>query len=78
MNHSEIVKRVERLENKMVKPEYITILQMGKMLGISRSTLHRMVHSEGFYPAIKLGKRVLINKKDLEKWLDERRINKEG
>ena len=78
MSHSEIVKRLERLENKIVKPEYITVLQMEKMLGISRSTAHRMVHSEGFYPAIKLDKRVLINKKDLEKWLDERRINKEG
>ncbi len=74
---SEIKKEPEKIERQVNNLEYITPIQMQKKLGLSRSTVYRIIHSENFYPAIKLEKRVLINKIELKKWLDEHRINKE-
>lgn len=49
----------------------ITITELGKRLTISRSAAYNLANSEGFYPAFRIGKRVLVRVSALEKWLDE-------
>lgn len=49
----------------------ITVPELGKRLHISRSAAYQLASAEGFYPAFRLGKRVLIRVGALEKWLAE-------
>lgn len=49
----------------------ITIPEMGKRLHLSRSAAYNLANAAGFYPAFRIGKRVLVRVDALEKWLDE-------
>lgn len=49
----------------------ITVQEMGKRLGVSRAMAYNLVNAQGFYPAFRIGKRVLVRLDSLEKWLDE-------
>ena len=49
----------------------ITVEEMGKQLGISRPTAYQLANSEGF-PAIRIGRRLVIPVTAFEKWLMER------
>lgn len=49
----------------------ISVSDMGKTLGISRASAYNLVHSDGFYPAVRVGGRVLIRVSALEKWVEE-------
>ena len=49
----------------------ITVPEMSKRLGVSRAMAYNLINAEGFYPAFRIGKRVLIRVEALEKWLDE-------
>ena len=49
----------------------ITVPEMGKRLGVSRAMAYNLVNAHGFYPAFRIGRRVLIRVAALEKWLDE-------
>ena len=40
------------------------------LLQVSRPTAYNLVHTEGF-PVIRLGRRLLIPRAGLERWLDE-------
>ena len=44
--------------------------EAAQLLGISSSKMYEVVRIEGF-PSIRVGKRVLVNAKRLEAWLDE-------
>lgn len=44
--------------------------ELGKLFPIGKNNLYNMVHQEGF-PKIVIGKRILIPKSGLEKWLME-------
>ena len=41
------------------------------LFGISRSTVYRLCQQPGF-PAFRIGKRVVIDPDELEKWINER------
>ena len=60
----------ERRDDAMEK-NCITVTEMGERMGISRSMAYTLANSQGFYPAFRLGKRVLVSITALEKWLDE-------
>ena len=47
----------------------ISVEEMGKRMSISRATAFALVRQKGF-PAISLGRRILIPVASLEKWLD--------
>ena len=49
----------------------ITVPEMGKRLGVSRAMAYNLVNAQGFYPAFRIGKRVLVRVDALQKWLDE-------
>lgn len=55
-----------------VKQERLTLSvpEAAALIGVSPSKMYEIVRSEGF-PAIRVGKRVLVNAKRLEAWLDE-------
>lgn len=58
--------------NIPVKQERLTLSvpEAAALIGVSTSKMYELVRSEGF-PAIRVGKRVLVNAKKLEAWLDE-------
>lgn len=47
----------------------ISIEEMGHRLGISRTLAYQMARSEGF-PAVRLGRRLVVPVAALERWLD--------
>lgn len=49
----------------------ITVSEMGKRLCISRASAYNLANRADFYPAIRLGKRLLINTDALHRWLNE-------
>ena len=50
-------------------PLFLTIEEMGWLLGVSRAGAYAVAHSEGF-PLIRLGKRMVVSRDALFEWLD--------
>ena len=58
------------VDNKMT----LTVEEMAEMIGISRSVAYQLVKERDF-PVIRVSeRRLIIPKKSLEKWLDERAV----
>ncbi len=49
----------------------LSVKEASESLGISRPTMYRLIHSEGF-PVIYVAGRTLIHKKKLEEWAAKR------
>ena len=47
----------------------LSVEEMGELLGVSRQTAYNLIHRTDF-PTLRIGKRVLIPKKQLEAWMD--------
>lgn len=47
----------------------LSVEEMGELLGVSRQTAYNLIHRADF-PTLRIGKRVLIPKKQLEAWMD--------
>lgn len=56
------------MENRVAS--CISVPEMAKRLGVSRATAYRLAISEGF-PTIRVGRRLLVNEKMFETWMDE-------
>lgn len=54
------------MENKMT----ITVNELSKYLGISRSIAYELVNSDGF-PSFRIGKKILINVDALRDWINQ-------
>lgn len=54
---------------------FYTVDEIGKIFKMGKTTAYRLVSSSGF-PQIKLNKKILIPKKDLDKWVSQN-LNKE-
>ena len=52
----------------MIEPNNLTVSQFMTYQNISRKTAYRLVHDESFYPAFRIGKKILINLDKLRKW----------
>lgn len=48
----------------------LTVPEAAQVIGISRAKAYQLVRSEGF-PTIKIGSKLLVSAKGLERWLDE-------
>lgn len=50
-------------------PIMLSVTEVAKFLGISRTNAYELIHAEGF-PKIQLGKRIVIPKDKLLDWLN--------
>lgn len=48
-----------------------SVSELGKALGIGRSSAYELIHSEGF-PAVQIGRRLIVPIDALNEWLKER------
>lgn len=57
---------------KPIKQEKLTLSvpEAAALIGVSQSHMYELCRIEGF-PAIKIGRRILVHAKRLEIWLDE-------
>lgn len=55
-------------------PMYLTIEEVGYLLGISRAGAYTFAHSEGF-PLIRVGKRMVVPRDALLIWLENQHSN---
>ena len=51
-------------------PIMLSVTDMAKFLGISRTNAYELIHTAGF-PKIQLGKRIVIPKDKLLEWLNK-------
>ena len=47
----------------------LSVEEAGQLLGLSRSVMYQLVRCEDF-PAVHIGKRIIINAAKLQEWLD--------
>ena len=57
---------------EIIKPQKLTwsASEAAEIVGVSVSKMYEMMRIEGF-PTIKLGKRLLVSRKGLERWIEE-------
>ena len=55
------------MENKQT----LTVKEMAETLNIGIVTAYQLVNSEYFYPAFRIGRKILVNRQRLQEWLDE-------
>lgn len=49
----------------------MTVKEFKDVLGVSLVTAYNIANRSDFYPAIRFGRKILINRKALDRWLDE-------
>ena len=49
----------------------LTINELAYHLNVSRATAYNLARRNDFYPAIRIGHRLIVSKHALERWLDE-------
>ena len=57
----------------MVEKLTLSVEEAGKLLGVSRAVAYQLIHRADF-PTLRIGKRILVPKKQLEAWMD-RQVN---
>ena len=55
----------------------LNFTEAAELLGVSRPTMYQIAHSEGF-PTVRVGRRVLIPRAGLERWLEAQAEVHEG
>jgi excisionase family DNA binding protein len=66
---SSAVKKANEFKEIDDLPLSLTVLDISKVLGISRGHAYDLCHSNDF-PSIKLGKRIITSKLAFKKWLE--------
>jgi len=56
----------------------MSVAEMASSLGLSLTVAYRLVKGEDFYPAKKVGDRIIVSVAELEQWLSEQSIAKSG
>lgn len=49
----------------------IDVSEMSRQLNISRKIAYELVNSRGFYPAFRIGRKILVNVELLKQWMRE-------
>lgn len=60
-----------RFINLAESPAFLSVPEMGTLLGVSRSRAYELTHIQGF-PCLRLGRRVIVPKDKLCVWIEER------
>ena len=55
----------------MEHKQTMTVKEMAEALSIGSVTAYQLVNSEGFYPAFRIGRKILVNREKLQEWLNE-------
>jgi excisionase family DNA binding protein len=50
--------------------------QTREILNISETKFYELVHDPKFYPALRIGRKILIDREQLSRWMEEQRIGK--
>ena len=61
----------------MIEPINLNFEQFIDYMNISRTVGYRLVHDESFYPAFRIGRKILINVEKLKQWNSEQTMKKE-
>ena len=51
-------------------PVYMNADQIAAYLGVSRTSVYELMHTEGF-PLLRVGRRIIVASKDLLNWIEE-------
>ena len=62
--------KAEKFRSHDALPLTLTVLEVGKVLGISRAKVYDLARSEGF-PSMRIGRRILVPRDKLIRWIDE-------
>ena len=65
---------VGNLENGIIPAEHkltITVEELAQQLNVSRATAYNLARREDFYPAFRIGHRLIVSREALNRWLDE-------
>ena len=62
-------------ESKGQERVALSVPEAAARLGISRAAAYNLVNSEGFYPAFRIGTRILVSVCQLDKWVVEQTSN---
>ena len=49
----------------------ITVEELAQQLNVSRATAYNLARRKDFYPAFRIGHRLIISKQALSRWLDD-------
>ena len=49
----------------------INVSEMGEQMNLSRKIAYELANSRGFYPAFRIGRKILINVELLKQWMRE-------
>lgn len=49
----------------------ITVEELAQQLNVSRTTAYNLVRNKDFYPAIRVGHRIIVSVQALIRWLEE-------
>ncbi len=64
----------ENLENGINPAETkltLTVDELAQQLNVSRTTAYSLARKKDFYPAFRIGHRLIISRQALNRWLDE-------
>ena len=64
----------ENLENSIPPTKAkltLTVEEMAQQLNVSRATAYNLARRKDFYPALRIGARLIISTQALVRWLDE-------
>ena len=51
-------------------PLFLNAEKLAKVLGVSISSAYELMHEKGF-PSVRIGKRFIVPRDDLKRWMDE-------
>lgn len=63
-------RNIDKLVELPVEKKTLSVAEAAQVVGVSTRYMYDLVKTEGF-PTIRVGKRLLVSAKGLERWLDE-------
>ena len=50
-------------------PLLLSVKQLVDLMGVSDSTIYELIHDEKDFPVLRIGKRIVVPKEELRKWI---------
>lgn len=63
-------RNIDKLVELPVEKKMLSVAEAAEVVGVSTRYMYDLVKTEGF-PTIRIGRRLLVSAKGLERWLDE-------
>lgn len=78
--HKTVLENTEKHEEGgiIMDEKTISAKELRKVLRLGRSKTYELIYSEGFYPAFKIGRKILINVDKLNQWIEEQKMEHEA